>query len=442
MKTSFTRCSLRYLVLAAGLVFPACPAHADDWPQWRGPGRDGTWRETGVMESFPSAELKPLWTAPVGPGYSGPTIAGDRVYLTDRVTAPEQQERVLCFDRATGRPLWTHAYACIYNDIDYAIGPRAAVTIADGRAFTLGSMGHAHGLDAKDGRVLWARDLATDMKARINVWGVTAAPLVAGDLVIFHIGGQPDACLVALEAATGKERWRALDGRASYSAPRLMKLGGKEVLLAWTGDWLACLDPQTGKPHWKEAFKPNKMVINVPDPVLDEAGGRVFLTSFYDGSFLFGLKPDLSTPDLLWQRKGSSERKTDALHSIIMTPIILGNHAYGIDSYGEMRCLDLKNGDRVWEDTTLLANGRWATAYFVQNGDRTWITTEKGEIVIAKLSPQGFQRISSARFITPATALRGRGHPIAWSHPGYSHRCLFARSDTELVCVSLAAPAP
>jgi outer membrane protein assembly factor BamB len=129
------------------------------------------------------------------------------------------------------------------------------------------------------------------------------------------------------------------------------------------------------------------------------------------------------------------------LHSIIMTPFIRDGHAYGLDSYGEMRCLNLANGDRVWADTTLLPNGRWATAHFVQNGDRTWITTERGEIVIARLTPEGFQRISSARFITPGTTLRGRNYPIAWSHPAYAHRSLFARNDSELVCIPLGAPA-
>lgn len=426
--------------LFVGLAILALPqAQADDWPQWRGPGRDGVWRETGIVESFASAELKPGWTAPIGPGYSGPTVAGERVFLTDRVTAPDQQERVLCFERATGKALWRHAYPCVYRDVDYALGPRAAVTVADGRAFALGTMGHAHCLDVADGKVLWARDLASEFKASVNVWGVTAAPLVTGDLVIFQIGGEPDACLVALDVRTGQERWRALNGKASYSAPRLVRLGDREVVLAWTAYWMACLEPATGKVFWQLPYKPKNMILNVPDPVLDETGGKLFLSAFYDGAHLFALKPGLGTPELLWQRTGASERKTDALHSIIMTPFIRDGFVYGIDSYGEMRCVNLANGDRVWEDTTLLANGRWATAHFVQNGDRTWITTEKGEIVIARLTPRGFQRLSSAQFIAPETKLRGRDHPIAWSHPAYAHRSLFARNDTQLVCISLAA---
>jgi outer membrane protein assembly factor BamB len=220
-----------------------------------------------------------------------------------------------------------------------------------------------------------------------------------------------------------------------------VRQGDRSVVLAWTGNWLAGLEPATGHVIWKVPFKPSKMVINVPDPAFDEVGGKVFLTSFYDGSYLYGLWAVSGSPELLWQRAGASERKTDALHSMIMTPFIRGGQVYGIDSYGEMRCLNLANGDRVWEDTTLLPKGRWATAHFVQNGERTWITTEQGEIVIAKLTPAGFQPISRARFITPGTTLRGRDYLIAWSHPAYAYQSLFARNDTELVCIPLGEAA-
>lgn len=413
------------------------PALADDWPQWRGPQRDGVWRETGLLEKFATTELKPTWSATIGPGYSGPTVAGDRVFVMDRVKTPEQ-ERVLCFDRATGRPLWTHAYPCVYRDIDYALGPRAAVTIVDGRAFAFGAMGNAHCLDVATGKVIWARDLAAELKANLNTWGVTSSPLVVGDVAIFQVGAEAQGCIVALDVKTGAERWRALDGKASYSAPRLIRQGNRDVVLAWTAQWLAALEPKTGEVIWKIPYKAKNMILNVADPILDESGQKLFLTAFYDGSFLFDLKRDRA-PELIWQRTGSSELRTEALHSIIMTPIIREGHVYGIDSQGEMRCVNLANGNRVWENTSLLPKGRWATAHFVQNGDRTWITTERGEIVMGKLTPRGFEAISRARFITPDTDLRGRDYPIAWSHPAYAHRSLFARNDSQLVCISLAA---
>ena len=163
--------------------------------------------------------------------------------------------------------------------------------------------GHAHAFEAATGRVLWARDLATELQANINTWGITSAPLVVRDLVIFQVGGQPDACLVALDVVTGRERWRALDGRASYSPPRLVRLGDRELVLAWTAHWLAGLEPETGKVLWKHAYKPKNMILNVPDPVLDEANRRIFLTAFYDGAHLFDVKTGGAAPELLWQAR-------------------------------------------------------------------------------------------------------------------------------------------
>lgn len=427
------RLLLSLLHLTSGALLSAA-----DWPQWRGPARDGTWNETGIVQSFASPVLKPMWSTPIGAGYSGPTVAGDRVFVTDRVAEPEQQERVHCLDRLTGKQLWTHAYACTYTDFGYALGPRAAVTVADGRAFALGAMGNLHGLDVASGKVLWSHDLKTEFNADIPIWGISAAPLVVGDNVIVQVAGRPDACVMAFDAATGKEKWRALDGKSSYSAPRLIKQKGRDVVLAWTAFWIATIDPAAGAVIWSLPFKPTKMPINVPDPVLDESGAHMFLTSFYDGSFYYKMKHAAAPPELLWQRHGISERMTDALHCMIMTPLFRDGHIYGIDSYGEFRCLNAATGDRLWSDQTLLENGRWATAYFVQNGDLTWITTEKGEIIIAQLTPKGFERISSAQLITPTTELRGRNHLIDWSHPAYAQRCVFARNDREIICVSLA----
>jgi outer membrane protein assembly factor BamB len=427
----------RFLFLPLPFVAIAALSAAD-WPQWRGATRDGVWNEAGIIQSFSAPVLKPLWSTPIGAGYNGPTVAGDHVLVTDHVAQPEEQERVHCLDRLTGKVLWTLAYPCVYRDFGYSLGPRAAVTIADGRAFALGAMGNLHGIDVATGKVLWAHDLRTEFNADIPIWGIAAAPLVAGDAVIVQAAGRPDACVIAFDAATGKEKWRALDGKSSYSAPKLIKQGGRDVVLAWTAFWIAALDPASGTVIWKVPFKPTKMPINVPDAVLDESGEHMFLTSFYDGSFYYHLKPGGAPPDLLWQRHGISERKTDAMHCMIMTPLVRDGHIYGIDSYGEFRCLNAATGDRVWSDQTLLENGRWATAYFVQNGNLTWITTEKGEIIIAKLTPTGFERISSAQLITPTTELRGRAYPIVWSHPAYAQRCVFARNDREIICVSLA----
>ncbi|MCB1120210.1 MAG: PQQ-binding-like beta-propeller repeat protein [Verrucomicrobiae bacterium] len=410
---------------------------ADDWPQWRGPERDGVWRETGILNSFEPGDLKPVWSSPIGAGYSGPTVQGNRVYVTSRVEEPEQVEQVHCIDRLTGIEVWKFVYSCEYSNIGYPLGPRAAVLISDGKAYALGAMGHFHCLDANDGKLLWKKDLAADYGTSIPGWGIAASPLADEDRVYLQVGGTDGSGMVAFDKTSGKEEWRAMESAASYSAPRFIQNGNRKQILAWTGDWFATLDPETGHVAWKHPFKKAKMIINVADPVLDPESGRVFFTSFYDGSYLFTLNPEKGGLALLWERRGRSEMHTDALHSIISTPVIRGDYVYGLDSHGEFRCLRLDNGDRIWSEESIVEKARWGTAFFVQQGDLTWIFTENGELILGRLSPEGFERISSARIIEPTTFLPRRNGNILWSHPAFAYKHIFVRNDRELISIDL-----
>jgi outer membrane protein assembly factor BamB len=197
------------------------------------------------------------------------------------------------------------------------------------------------------------------------------------------------------------------------------------------------LDPASGKVYWQHPFK-QKMVINVPTPVIQ--GDRLFVTAFYDGSLMLKLRQDEPRVEELWRRHGASERHTDALHAMICTPYIDGNYIYGVDSYGELRCLDAANGNRVWEDLTAVPKARWAAIHMVRNQERVWMFNERGELIIATLSPKGFHEISRAKLIEPTTEQLGQRGGVCWSHPAYAYRHVFARNDRELVCASLAAP--
>ena len=423
-----------FVGLVAGLI--AGRVAADDWPQWRGPQRDGVWRETGIVESFETDSLKPQWRARIGAGYSGPTVADGRVYVTDRITEPKERERIHCFDSKLGSKLWTVAYDCPYDGISYTAGPRAAVTVDDDRAFALGATGRLHCLDAGAGAILWQRDLRKDFDIRMPIWGIAAAPLVYHDLVILQIGGRDGACIVALEKKSGREVWRALDDRASYSAPILIRQAGHDVVVCWTADSVAGLDPATGNVHWRFPFAPRRMPIGIATPLVH--GDRLFVTSFYDGSLMLRLLPDRLGVEKLWHRVGKNERETDALQSIISTPVWLGDYIYGVDSYGQLRCLRADNGDRVWEDRTATRQVRWGTIHFVQHGRETWMFNERGELLITRLSPTSFRILSRARLLRPTVVqLRRRGKGVCWSHPAFADRCVFARNDEELICVSL-----
>lgn len=415
-----------------------------DWPEWRGPDRAGLWEAEGLVESFEGLPnpLPRVWTARVGAGYSGPTVAGDRVYLLDRGLPDdsEQVERIVCVDRVTGKEKWVHRYSCEYREIGYDFGPRSSVTLVDGKAFSLGMMGHVHCLDAESGKVFWAKDLSKHYKIEMPIWGLTSSPLVEDGVVIFQAAGGPEgACVVGLDIANGNEIWRAFSDKASYVSPIMIEQAGKRVLVIWTGMRIAGMNATTGDVYWEIPTRPNKMPINVPGPAISEDGDLMFLSVFYDGSRLIDLALDTVDAKERWVRKGINERTTDALHNMISPPYIYGGFIYGIDSYGQMRCLNPLNGDRLWENLEAVPQGRWGTGFMVRNGETTWMMTERGELVIAKLTPEGYNEIDRVQIIDATTPLKQREEgTVLWSHPAFAGTQIFVRNDRELICVELA----
>ncbi len=408
-----------------------------DWPQWRGPSRDGVWNETGVIEKFETSELTARWRVKIANGYNGPTVADGRVYVMDRVKQPEEAERVHCFDAMAGNEIWSRQYECQYKKVGYDDGPRASVTIDDGRAYSLGTMGHLRCYDAANGDVLWSRDLDAQYKVKMPTWGIAASPVIEGDLIIVQIGGTPNACIAAFDKVTGRPQWQAVNDRASYSAPIVVDQAGKRVLICLTGERVVGLNPADGMLYWESPFPPKEMPIEIATPVVHE--NHLFVSSFYDGSLVLKLRQDTVAIEEVWRRRGSSETRTDALHCCISTPIILGKYIYGVDSHGELRCLDLNTGERIWESLDAVPKARWANIHFVKQGDRVWMFNERGELIIGRLSPQGFEEISRAKLIEPTRGQLGQRGGVCWSHPAFAYKHVYARNDEELVCVSLAA---
>ena len=224
------------------------------------------------------------------------------------------------------------------------------MTIEDDVAYTLGTMGHAFCFDAKNGKVIWQRDLDKEYgiskSKRMPIWGIAGSPLIYDDVVILHIGGADGACIVGLDKSSGKEVWRALEDRAQYASPIITQQNGKDIVVCWTGDSVAGLNPVTGETWWRYPFPPSRMPIGVATPLVQ--GNRLFFTSFYDGALMLEMDSQEMSVAEVWRAVGPNERRTQALHSIISTPLWLGEHIYGVDSYGEFRCLRAADGSRVW----------------------------------------------------------------------------------------------
>ncbi len=423
-------------------IFGFCQlVDGQDWNQWMGANRDGVWNESGIIKSIPKDGLKALWRAPVSGGFSGPAVSDNRVFVTDYERQEGDQrfnpgkrnvlkgkERLFCLDAKTGKRLWEYGYSCDYN-ISYGLGPRATPTVDGDRVYMLGAEGHLTCLDVKDGDVIWKRDFKKEYELKeAPIWGFAGHPLVYQDLLICLVGGDGSVA-VAFDKKTGKEKWRALSAKdQGYCPPTLINAGGVEQLIIWHSEAVNSLNPMTGEKYWSVESKP-AYGMSIIAPIKHD--NYLLMTALQQGSILLELNENEPSVKEVWRGKG--------LNPDHNPPHVVDGHIYGVDEKGQLRCFNLKTGDRVWESMATATGGRPAnstTGFIVKNGDHWYITTEQGELIIAKMSPKGFEELGRAKMVEPTSTSSGR--KIVWSHPAFANKCVVARNDKEIVCYSLA----
>jgi outer membrane protein assembly factor BamB len=422
------------------------PASAADWPQWLGPNRASVWQETGVLDRFPDDGLQIIWRAPVELGYSGPAVSEGKVFLTDYVRRAgeitnnpggrdklEGTERVLCFAADTGRLLWKFAYERPYN-ISYPRGPRCTPTVAAGKVYTLGAEGDLLCLDAGDGRLIWRKELTKKYQVETPIWGFAAHPLVDGDLLFCVVGGAGSVA-VAFDNQTGREVWRALSAsEPGYCPPTLIQHAGTKQLLIWHPDGLNSLNPRTGEVFWTVPLKPGYgMSITAPR----QAGEYLYASGI--GSIAVMLKLNDGQPGAEDVWRGAPKT---AVYCAGSTPFLADGMIYGCDcQLGALMGARLADGERLWQTFQPTTGGdrraSHGTACLVRHDDRYLLLSETGDLILAKLSPAGYEELSRFHLLEPTNEAFGR--PVVWSHPAFAQRCVFARNDKELVCASLAA---
>jgi outer membrane protein assembly factor BamB len=412
------------LILFTLLTVAAVTAavHAEDWPRWRGPRGDGTWQAPPIAEKWPVGGLKQIWKHPIGGGYGGISIADGRAIVMDRVKEPREVERVLAYDLATGKPLWKHEYPVAYEKLDYGNGPRAAPTIVGDEVYTLGAVGHVCRLEASTGKLIWTVDTVKDSGAKISEWGFAGSPLIWNDTVIVHVGAQPGGCYLALDRATGRERWRSGDDPAGYSTPIVIDAPGGKQLVGWTPEHIVGMNPDDGKLEWKIPYKVTYGV-SIADPIYHD--GIVFVAGYWEGSKAIRLGPNRTDAELAWQNK-------DLLRGVMSQPLYRDGRVFLLDKIFGITCFELKTGNVLWDDdNTLTPRNRNPQASLVWLGDtdRVISLNAEGELVTGRFTPTGFTEHARAKIIGPT-----------WAHPGYSGRYVVARNDEEIVCVELPAP--
>lgn len=406
---------------------------AADWPQWRGPNRDGVWTESGIRSTLPAAGLVPRWKAPVGFGYSSPIIAGERLYLSDLVV--EQRlvhERVLCFNARSGQPLWTTQHAAAPPDWffnpEQMRGPGATPIFHDGRVYALGMFFTLTCYEAPTGAVLWRRDLGTDYQLPPS--SLDASPLIDGNLLIVPLGGKPNAGVIAFDRFTGREVWRALAEAATWSSPVIISAGGTRQLIVWMRQSVTALNLTNGAVYWREptvsggsaGFSAVSTPVRLRDRLL--VSGLMFQ--------LDGTRP---AAKVLWPDTPSG---TARILSDTSTPLFRDDFIYGPRSGGVFVCLEAATGKERWQTNTVTELARGACVHITPNGTAQWLFSDQGDMVSARLSPAGYVELGRTHLIDPTSPLFEK--KFAWAAPAFAHRNIFVRNDRELRCYSLAAP--
>jgi outer membrane protein assembly factor BamB len=420
--------SLSPLPAALALLL-SLSVQAGDWPQFRGPNRDGVWNETGILKSFPAEGLKIRWRAPVGPGWSSPVVVRGRVYLTDmRLKKPRAWERILCFKESTGKLVWSHASELVYPEWafipEHGGGPAATPIVEDGKVYWFGRSGQVDCRDARNGKVIWETHL--ERKYEIGVLSCRGSPLIEGNLLILFAGGKPGACVMALDKQTGREFWKALNEPLSNSSPLIIVAGGKRQLIVWTGNSVTSLNPVTGDTWWREAMVTSSND-SIPTPVVQK--NRLLVSGL-----MFELDANTPTAKVLWPETMAASKR---ILSNTSTPLLQGDYVYSAKSSGELVCLEAATGKQVWGTTNVTELKFGASIHLTPNGDATFLFTDEGNLILARLSPGGYREISRLHLLEPTSDLGTR--KFAWIPPVYANRQIFARNDKELVCAALAA---
>jgi len=391
---------------------------ASDWPQFLGPHRNGSSDENDLADDWAGTGPPVIWQKPVGHGFSGPVVADHKLILFQR---QGDREVVTCLDCRTGTPIWDFTYPTSYqDDFGFDDGPRATPSISEGRLYTFGAQGMLHCLDFETGKKLWSVDLKTGFQADNGFFGMACSPLVEGNSVFLNIGGPKGAGIVAFDKTSGKLLWKSSDDEAGYSSPVAATIGNKRYVLFFTRAGFIALDPVGGGIQFQYPWhSSNRMSVNAATPLV--VGDSIFLSACYGtGAVLLRLQEQGA--EKVWS--GDDVLSNHYATSVEINGFLYGIHGRtdpGFSPRPKLRCVELKTKKVCWETEAVGA------ASITRARDRLIILTEKGELVEAAATPEGFRQKCRAQILS--TEVR--------PFPALADGLFYARSKDQLICVNL-----
>jgi outer membrane protein assembly factor BamB len=414
-------------------------ANAEDWPHWMGKNRDNVWNPAKPVNAT-LGKLKSKWETPIAGGYSGPAVVGDRLYITDLVTSADAKvdnfgrrpfdgtERVLCLNSNTGEVIWKKEYPVNYA-ISYPAGPRCTPIVDEGSVYTLGAEGDLFCFEASSGKVVWSKKLKEAYKTNSALWGFAAHPLIDGNKLITLAGG-PGSHTVALDKKTGNEIWRfGTAPEQGYSPPSIINAGGVRQLILPNPVAINSVDPETGKLYWTLPYDAsNGSIIMTPLHV----GKYLYVGGYSDKNLLIELDSKSPKAKQVWRNESKK-----GISPVNVQPIAIGDVVYGMDQSGEMISFKVDTGERLWETSRPVGDRKEGSgsAFIVRNGDVFFLFNERGELVVAKMNPKGYEEISRQKIIEPTNNAFGR--PVVWCAPAFANGNVYVRNDEKIICVPL-----
>lgn len=416
-----------------------------DWPRFLGPAGDGVSTENGILTTWPQDGLRLVWHTDLGEGYCPPAVAGDRVFLFDRI---RDLARLSCRDRISGQEHWQFTYPTDYRDMyGYDGGPRACPVVDADRVYIYGPEGMLHCLNVADGKKVWEVDTIAKYGVVPNFFGVASSPLVYGDFVIVAVGGSPakdspidlrdrdpaaaGSAIVAFDKRTGEEKYRTGDELASYSVPMVTTNNGRPLGLYFARGGLLGFDPDGGKVKFHYPWRArDRESVNAANPVV--VGDQVLVTECYGaGSSLLKLKS--GGYDVLWHDDAAARLKRLECHW--NTPIHVDGYVYGSSgrhtAQAELRCVELASGKVQWRVPGL------SRSQLTLADEHFLVLTEYGQLLLVRVNPKRYEEV--ARIDYGGTGLRLLKYPV-WAAPVLSHGLLYIRGQGRFLCLELIPP--
>jgi outer membrane protein assembly factor BamB len=391
-----------------------------DWPQWRGPRRDGVSLETGLLTEWPAGGPKKLWEAKTGVGYSSVAVADGRAIT---MVQDGDDEAVVCWNADTGKELWRFRYSCHYVNSNGS-GPRSTPTIDGDYVYTVGATGIFHCLKAAEGQRVWRHDLLDEFGAQNLQWGVAFSPLIEGDLVLTNPGGGEGNSIVAFDKNTGEVAWKACDDMAGYSSPIAVTAAGERQVLFFTAAGLVSLSPRDGKVFWRFAWE-NGTKVSAATPISfrakieDGSFDYVFVSSNYNkGAVLLKLLPAGAGAV-----KVERVYQTKQMQNHFSSSVRHGKYLYGFND-SRLACLDVTTGKAAWQE-----RGFDKGSLTIADG-RLIILGEHGKLALAQADPTKYHELASFAF----------SHNQCWTVPVVANGKLYVRDQEKIVCYDLRKP--